>query len=126
MDKINKIVVPVDGSDNACKAVDQAISLAEKSKATLEFVYVSSHINEHIPSDLVFDRIWEKLPKDVAAFKHVETGSRPKAIIRVAEETKADLIIMGSRGLGIFKGALIGSVSQKVIEDSPIPVMVVK
>lgn len=33
---------------------------------------------------------------------------------------------MGSRGLGIFKGALIGSVSQKVIEDSPVPVMVVK
>ena len=31
MSKINKILVPVDGSDNACKAVDQAISLAGKS-----------------------------------------------------------------------------------------------
>ena len=31
MSKINKILVPVDGSDNACKAVDQAISLAEKA-----------------------------------------------------------------------------------------------
>ena len=111
MSKINKILVPVDGSDNACKAVDQAISLAEKAGASLEFVYVSSHINEHIPSDIIFDRIWEKLPKD---------------IIRVAQETNSDIIIMGSRGLGIFKGALIGSVSQKVIEDSPVPVMVVK
>lgn len=126
MNKINKILVPVDGSDNACKAVDQAIVLAEKAKAVLEFVYVSSHINEHIPSEIIFDRIWEKLPKDIEAHQHVETGSRPKAIIRVAEETNADLIVMGSRGLGIFKGALIGSVSQKVIEDSPIPVMVVK
>jgi len=36
------------------------------------------------------------------------------------------MIIMGSRGLGLFKGALIGSVSQKVIEESPIPVMVIK
>ena len=69
---------------------------------------------------------WEKLPKDITATKHVETGSRPKAIIRVAQETNSDIIIMGSRGLGIFKGALIGSVSQKVIEDSPVPVMVVK
>ena len=43
MSKINKILVPVDGSDNACKAVDQAISLAEKAGASLEFVYVSSH-----------------------------------------------------------------------------------
>ena len=126
MSKINKILVPVDGSDNACKAVDQAISLAEKAGASLEFVYVSSHINEHIPSDIIFDRIWEKLPKDITATKHVETGARPKAIIRVAQETNSDIIIMGSRGLGIFKGALIGSVSQKVIEDSPVPVMVVK
>ena len=126
MSKINKILVPVDGSDNACKAGDQAISLAEKAGASLEFVYVSSHINEHIPSDIIFDRIWEKLPKDITATKHVETGSRPKAIIRVAQETNSDIIIMGSRGLGIFKGALIGSVSQKVIEDSPVPVMVVK
>ncbi len=126
MSKINKILVPVDGSDNACKAVDQAINLAEKSHADLDFVYVSSHINEHIPSDIVFDRIWEKLPAGIKATKHVETGSRPKAIIKIAQEVKADVIIMGSRGLGIFKGALIGSVSQKVIEDSPIPVMVVK
>lgn len=126
MGKINKILVPVDGSDNACKAVDRAIDMAEKAKASLEFVYVASHINEHIPSEIVFDRIWEKLPQGIAATKHVETGSRPKAIIRVAQETHSDIIIMGSRGLGIFKGALIGSVSQKVIEDSPIPVMVVK
>ena len=124
MGKINKILVPVDGSDN--KAVDRAIDMAEKAKASLEFVYVASHINEHIPSEIVFDRIWEKLPAGVSATKHVETGSRPKAIIRVAQETNSDIIIMGSRGLGIFKGALIGSVSQKVIEDSPIPVMVVK
>ena len=34
MSKINKILVPVDGSDNACKAVDQAISLAEKAGAS--------------------------------------------------------------------------------------------
>lgn len=126
MGKINKILVPVDGSDNACKAVDRAIDMAEKAKASLEFVYVASHINEHIPSEIVFDRIWEKLPQGISATKHVETGSRPKAIIRVAQETGSDIIIMGSRGLGIFKGALIGSVSQKVIEDSPIPVMVVK
>lgn len=46
--------------------------------------------------------------------------------MRVAAEEHSDLIIMGSRGLGLFKGALIGSVSQKVVEESPIPVMVIK
>ena len=126
MGKIKKILVPVDGSVNGCKAVDQAIFFAEKCKADLDFVYVASNINKDIPSHIVFDRIWEKIPEELRAAKHVEPGNIPKAIIRVAGQEHSDLIIMGSRGLGLFKGALIGSVSQKVIEESPIPVMVIK
>ncbi|MBR3457989.1 MAG: universal stress protein [Selenomonadaceae bacterium] len=126
MSKIKKILVPVDGSVNGCKAVDEAIFLAQKCKADMDFVYVASNINKDIPSHIVFDRIWEKLPEDIKAAKHVETGSIPKAILRVADSEKSDIIIMGSRGLGLFKGALIGSVSQKVVEESPIPVMVIK
>ena len=123
MGKIKKILVPVDGSVNGCKAVDQAIFFAEKCKADLDFVYVASNINKDIPSHIVFDRIWEKLPEDLKASKHVETGNIPKAILKIATAEKSDLIIMGSRGLGLFKGALIGSVSQKVIEESASPVM---
>ena len=126
MGKIKKILVPVDGSVNGCKAVDEAIFFAEKCKADLDFVYVASNINKDIPSHIVFDRIWEKIPEELRAAKHVETGNIPKASIRVAGQEHSDVIIMGSRGLGLFKGALIGSVSQKVIEESPIPVMVIK
>ena len=126
MGKINKILVPVDGSVNGCKAVDEAIFFAKKCKAALDFVYVASSINKDIPSHIVFDRIWEKIPEDIMAAKHVETGSIHKAILRVAAQEKSDIIIMGSRGLGLFKGALIGSVSQKVVEESQIPVMVIK
>ena len=126
MGKINKILVPVDGSVNGCKAVDEAIFFAERCKASVDFVYVASSINKDIPSHIVFDRIWEKIPADLQAAKHVETGSIPKAILRVAAQEKSDMIIMGSRGLGLFKGALIGSVSQKVVEESQIPVMVIK
>ncbi len=126
MSSIKKILVPVDGSVNGCKAVDEAIFLAEKCKADMDFVYVASNINKDIPSHLVFDRIWEKLPEDIRAVKHVETGNIAKAILKVAETENSDMIIMGSRGLGLFKGALIGSVSQKVVEDSKIPVMVIK
>ena len=104
MGRIQKILVPVDGSVNGCKAVDEAIFFAEKCKADLDFVYVASNINKDIPSHIVFDRIWEKLPDDIKASKHVETGNIPKAIMRVAAEEHSDLIIMGSRGLGLFKG----------------------
>ncbi|WP_196592020.1 universal stress protein [Pectinatus frisingensis] len=126
MEKIKKIIVAVDGSVDGCKAVDRAIDLAGKNGAQLDFVYVSSHINKDIPSDLIFDKIWDKLPKTMKAEKHVENGSVHKAIIEVAKKENADLIIMGSRGLGLFKGALIGSKSQKVVEYSTVPVMVVK
>lgn len=126
MSKIKKILVPVDGSVNGCKAVDEAIFFAQKCDAALDFVYVASNINKDIPSHIVFDRIWEKVPQDLKAAKHVETGNIAKAILKVAADEKSDIIIMGSRGLGLFKGALIGSVSQKVVEESPVPVMVIK
>ncbi|MBR6012161.1 MAG: universal stress protein [Selenomonadaceae bacterium] len=126
MSAIKKILVPVDGSVHGCKAVDEAIYLAEKCGAEMDFVYVASEINKDIPSHLIFDRIWEKLPENISAKKHVETGSISKAILKTAEVEKSDMIIMGSRGLGLFKGAMLGSVSQKVIEESKIPVMVIK
>ena len=123
MGSINKILVPVDGSVNGCKAVDEAIAFAEKCNASLDFVYVASNINKDIPSHLVFDRIWEKIPENMKATRHVETGNVPKAILKIADSEKSDMIIMGSRGLGLFKGALIGSVSQKVVEESKVPNM---
>ena len=126
MSKINKILVPVDGSVNGCKAVDEAIEFAKKCGADLDFVYVASNINKDIPSHIVFDRIWEKIPAEQKAAKHIETGNISKAILRVADSERSDMIIMGSRGLGLFKGALIGSVSQKVVEEAKIPVMIVK
>ncbi len=121
-----KILVPVDGSVQGCKATDEAIYLAKKFGAKLDFVYVASEINKDIPSHLVFDRIWTKLSDDMEAAKHVETGIIHKAILKVAETEGSDMIIMGSRGLGLFKGAILGSVSQKVVEESKIPVMVIK
>lgn len=126
MGSIKKILVPVDGSVQGCKAVDEALFIADKCHADLDFVYVASNINKDIPSHIVFDRVWEKIPEGMKAARHVETGNIPKAILKLAEAEKSDMIIMGSRGLGLFKGALIGSVSQKVVEESKIPVMVVK
>lgn len=126
MGKFSKILVPVDGSVGGCKAVDQAIALAKKCGADLDFVYVASGINKDIPGEIVFERIKEKIPADLKVAKHVEGGNVPRAILKTAEACGSDLIIMGSRGLGLFKSALLGSVSQKVVEESPVPVMVIK
>ena len=45
---------------------------------------------------------------------HTESGDAAEAILRVAEDEGADVIFMGSRGLGALKGLLVGSVSRKV------------
>ncbi len=126
MSAIKKILVPVDGSVGGCKAVDEALFIAEKCDAELDFVYVASNINKDIPSHIVFDRIWEKLSDERKARKHVKSGHIAKSILEVADEQGSDMIVMGSRGLGLLKGVLIGSVSQKVVEEAKIPVMVVK
>ena len=126
MRAIKKILVPVDGSVGGCKAVDEALFIAEKCDAELDFVYVASNINKDIPSHIVFDRIWEKLSDERKARKHVKSGNIARSILDVADEQGSDMIVMGSRGLGLLKGVLIGSVSQKVIEEAKIPVMVVK
>ena len=106
----------------ACRWIDQRL----QSDASMDFVYVASQINKDIPSYIIFDRIWEKLPKKIQAEKFVESGSISQAILRVAKDRGSDMIVMGSRGLGLFKGALMGSVSQKVVAKSEIPVMVIK
>ena len=126
MSAIKKILVPVDGSVGGCKAVDEALFIAEKCDEELDLVYVASNINKDIPSHIVFDRIWEKLSDERKARKHVKSGHIAKSILEVADEQGSDMIVMGSRGLGLLKGVLIGSVSQKVIEEAKIPVMVVK
>jgi nucleotide-binding universal stress UspA family protein len=53
-------------------------------------------------------------------------GDPAQKIIEQAEKTSCDMIIMGSRGAGPLRGALLGSVSQKVLANSPYPVLIVK
>ena len=53
-------------------------------------------------------------------------GDPAQKIIEAAENTPGQIIVIGSRGAGPLKGALLGSVSQKVLANSPIPVLIVK
>ena len=57
---------------------------------------------------------------------HVVDGDPARAILQCAEEEQADLIAIGSHGVGDFKSLLLGSVSHKVIEEATCPCVVVK
>jgi nucleotide-binding universal stress UspA family protein len=136
----NNILLAVDGSEYSHRAIEYAKSLTERYEANLLLVHVFSHT-----SDLLgyqdFEKLYAKRKSAGQAvldsakkilgsttFKvHEELmeGSEAEAILKVAENHQADLIIMGTRGFGAVKGMLVGSVSRKVIHLSTCPVMVV-
>jgi nucleotide-binding universal stress UspA family protein len=134
------IVLAFDGSDYSNKALQYAKSMTERFEATLWLVHVFRN-----PSDFRGYTDYEKLyarRKSAAqavlddakqkfgttAFivnEELHEGREAESILKVAESRKADLIVMGTRGLGAVKGFLVGSVSRKVIHYASCPVMVV-
>nr|WP_319538165.1 universal stress protein [uncultured Methanospirillum sp.] len=56
----------------------------------------------------------------------VAIGEPSVEIVAIAKKEMADLIVIGSRGLGAIKGVLLGSVSQKIAQTAPCPVMIVR
>ena len=138
--EIKNILVPVDGSEGSDRAITHAISMAEVCDAKLNFLYVaninqlainaclSDAILEAVTKagNVILDRAMEMVPTGIEKEAFSETGSPAVAILDFATTNSVDLIVMGSRGLGIVKGVLLGSVSQYIVEQAKCPVLVVK
>ncbi len=139
-----RIVVAYDGSDHAIKALNTAIELAKAFNSKLDVVEVVDTAAllgmgfAPIPSDVIA-QIYSKAQNDVEQAKkkaqeagvkdvtsQVLEGDPATSIIEYASKNGADLIVMGSRGLSTFKRLVLGSVSSKVVQESRIPVLVVK
>jgi nucleotide-binding universal stress UspA family protein len=136
----NNIVLAFDGSEYSEKALLRAKAIAERFDATLWLVHVFRN-----PSDLLgytdFEKIYAKRKGAAQAVmddarqklgrttftvqEELQEGNETDSILKVAEDCTADLIVMGTRGLGAVKGFLVGSVSRKVIHYASCPVMVV-
>lgn len=137
---MKNILVPVDGSEGSDRAVAEAIAMAEICEAKLNFLYVaninqlainaclSDAILEAVTKagNVILDRAMEMVPSGIEKEAYSETGSPAVVILDFAASNDIDLIIMGSRGLGIVKGVLLGSVSQYIVEQAKCPVLVVK
>ncbi|MBQ9441475.1 MAG: universal stress protein [Selenomonadaceae bacterium] len=137
---VKNILIPVDGSDGSDKAVAQAVELAKIYEAKLNFLYVAN-INQlainaalsHAILDAVkkagqtiLTRAENMVPSEVESENFLETGAPAAVILEFEEKLNAGLIVMGSRGLGLVKGVLLGSVSQYITERAKCPVLIVK
>ncbi len=147
---ISKILVPTDGSKTAQKAANYAIDLAKKVKASVIVLSVidkggmigqtvparktARHILEPVEDYLKeaaegFAGIIVKICREnrVKSDTVVVEGHPVEEILKAAERSKADLIIMGSHGRSALAAAILGSVAYGVIhKESKIPVLIVR
>jgi nucleotide-binding universal stress UspA family protein len=143
----SSIVVGTDGSDTATQAVREAVDMAKAVGATLELVSAYTPVSEarlreerrNTPADMQ----WAINPKQevelslsdaaeiareagVEVNTHARQGDPADAILDVAEEQKADVVIVGNKGMTGAKRFLLGSVPDKVSHHAPCSVLIVR
>jgi nucleotide-binding universal stress UspA family protein len=148
--KFERILVAVDGSDNATRAAKIAITLAQKFNAELIIChaiqtpfYSFTQDGLTVPTDVLKDytaaahesakTIVDKLVQSAEAV-HVNAVSViqenvfsiVEAIVNLAESRRTDLIVIGTRGRTGFRRLLMGSVSSGVVNEANCPVLVVR
>jgi len=139
----DRILVPTDGSDRGRRAVEHALELAGVHEAAVHGLYVvdtTSYAGTGMDAswtgvtDLLrseaedaIDRI-ESLAADsgVAVETAVVEGSPGREIVAYATDTDCDLIVMGTHGRGGIDRLLLGSVTERVVRRSPVPVLTVR
>jgi nucleotide-binding universal stress UspA family protein len=139
------IVIATDGSENTQKAISYGIEIAKISGATVHALYVvdsSSFASIPMSSEGGWEAMYEILKtegeKAVSAVKNqgeaagvdvrevVLEGHPTNEIIEFSENNNIDLIVMGTLGKTGLDRFLLGSVAEKVVRSSKVPVMVVR
>jgi nucleotide-binding universal stress UspA family protein len=140
------LLVPVDGSESASRAVDHIVKKLAWYKdgvqvhllnvqrslpyaGRVESVIGHEQIKQyhHDEGMAALKTAMQKL--DAAKIKyqhHIGVGEEAETIARYAKEKGCDQIVMGTRGLGSVSNLLLGSVATKVIHLAPVPVLLVK
>ncbi|GAB3699223.1 universal stress protein [Halorubrum pallidum] len=139
----DRILVPTDGSAEGMRAVTHALDLAAVHGAVVHALYVIDTASyAGMPMDSSWEGVGDLLRDDAAeAVEAVEElaaetdltvetavaeGSPSREIIRHAEDAGCDLIVMGTHGRGGIDRLLLGSVAEKVVRGSSIPVLTVR
>ncbi len=138
--QIKKILVPLDGSKNSFRGLDQAIYIARQCQATITGLYIIPIYPRNIadaimPYQIQFQKEAKKFmitaktnaaKKGIVFNSKIVYGSPTSEITSFVNEKKYDLIVIGSRGQSRLKEAFLGSVAAGVVHKSKIPVLVVK
>lgn len=142
-----RILVPIDGSDPAQRGLQEALGLAKAFDSSL----VLLHVAEIYPMmmEMATATTWEQITTDVRAYgqrvlerahdaakgagvaseTHLEDSAAARVcdvIIEQARQHHCDLIVMGTHGRRGIAHAVVGSDAERVIHQSPLPVLLVR
>jgi nucleotide-binding universal stress UspA family protein len=142
-----KILLATDGSEDARQATQAAAELSKDTGSEVHVTYVHPSPRElrghHLYSQEVMSSVLEQAEEEGRSFleeqaerlrawggkvaeTHLRAGEPDKEIVKLSEELGAGTIVIGSRGLGALKRALMGSVSESVVTHAHCPVFVVR
>lgn len=143
-DSIKEILVPVDGSDNANRAAQFAVTMAERLGVPLRLFYVFPAASVEIigmagmsrddidqaaqtAAQRAFDATREALgdaaPKELD--EDTSIGDPAEEVVRYTEDDPGVMVIMGRRGLSRMESLVLGSVSDKVSRHAKSPVTII-
>lgn len=144
-----KVLLAVDGSVNSALAARTAAGLSAKTGSELHVVHVAYLVPPNWGSEVsdLASRLYEESREEArqeaqrlldeqvkktedagrrVTKAYVKEGRPDEEIVQLAEEIGAGLVVLGSRGLGLLKRALMGSVSVSVVRHAHCPVLVVR
>jgi len=147
---VSRMLVAIDGSDTATRALDYALALAKKCDAEVQIVSVVPPVESLMPRfsltappihyslfiDEVEKRLQTVLSEALQAAKQQQPtlrlstrllkGRPADTIVQTAQKEGFDLIVVGSRGLSGLDELVLGSVSDRVADLATCPVLIVK
>ena len=142
-----KILLATDGSEEARQAAQAAAELSKDTGSEVHVAYVlpspSQLRGHHLYSQEVMRSVTERAEEEGRSFledqaqqlrssggkvaeTHLRAGEPDKEIVKLGEELGVGTIVIGSRGLGAVRRALMGGVSESVVRHAHCPVFVVR
>jgi nucleotide-binding universal stress UspA family protein len=138
----HNILVAVDGSPDAEQALTEAIDLAESEHASITLITAVAQLpptayvtageelgrlveDAHAYADAILRRSRERVPDGLTVTTVLTDQPIRAALLEQIARGEHDLVVMGSRGRGGVRAALLGSVSHHALHHSPVPVLIV-
>lgn len=136
----DRILLPTDGSDANDRAVEQAIGLAGQTGADLHVLFVVEDI-PYAP-EMMDDEVGVRLREigqdaleeireradeaGVTIVAEIKEGAPHSAILAYSDEVDADVVVMGTQGRSGLDRYLLGSVTERIVRTSEVPVLTVR